>query len=71
MFACIGHYPDLDSVLKQCSGQIRDFLLIKVHPVLHHASLHHLPQVALVDKTVVWGNDLLLIEFGHRKPRAI
>ena len=38
----------LHGVLKECVGQTCHLLLIKLHPVLHHTGLHHLPQVTLV-----------------------
>ena len=43
----------LDGVLEHALGEVGYLLLVKVHPVLHHAGLHNLAQVALVNETVV------------------
>ena len=44
-------YPD--RVLEESVGEVGDLLLVKLHPVLHHAGLHHLPQVGLVNQSVI------------------
>ena len=43
----------LDTILEQSTGQIVQLILIKVHPILSHASLDHLPEVPLLQVTVL------------------
>lgn len=42
-------YTNLYCIVKKCISQIRNFLLVEMHSILHHASLHHLPQVSFVN----------------------
>ena len=41
------------AVVEESAGQIVQFILVKVHPVLPHAGLDHLPEVSLLEVAVL------------------
>ena len=42
-----------DPILEERTGQIVKLILVKVHPVLPHAGLDHLPEVSLLEVAVL------------------
>ena len=45
--------PLTHSVVEQSAGEIVQFILVKVHPILPHTGLNHLPEVPLLQDSVL------------------